>query len=148
MHANNRIWPWGSHLEADEWWSAQLELLSPSTTYPAWEDPGVGGGGSRGAGPLPLFGPRCRLFNIGPKVVPPPGPPSFACRPIMDPLFKNPGSAPVPYCNSWRDDQLEWNICDFTWIWCHLEYLEGIALVEIALARAIGLQLNTLYRPT
>ena len=25
----------------------------------------------------PLFGPRCRLFNIGPKVGPPPGPPPF-----------------------------------------------------------------------
>ena len=30
-----------------------------------------GGGGSRGSGPPP-FGPRCRLFNIGPKVGPPP----------------------------------------------------------------------------
>ena len=29
------------------------------------------GGGSRGSGPPP-FGPRCRLFNIGPKVGPPP----------------------------------------------------------------------------
>ena len=28
-------------------------------------------GGSRGSGPPP-FGPRCRLFNIGPKVGPPP----------------------------------------------------------------------------
>ena len=33
---------------------------------------GGGGGGSRGSGPPPPFGPRCRLFNIGPKVGPPP----------------------------------------------------------------------------
>ena len=32
--------------------------------------------GSGGAGdPAPLFGPQCRLFNIGPKVGPPPAPP-------------------------------------------------------------------------
>ena len=42
-------------------------------------DPG-GGGGPGGPDPPP-FGPRCRLFNIGPKV----GPPFFACRPKMDP---------------------------------------------------------------
>ena len=30
----------------------------------------IQGGGSRGSGPPP-FGPRCRLFNIGPKVGPP-----------------------------------------------------------------------------
>ena len=41
-----------------------------------------GGGGGSGA---PLFGPRCRLFNIGTKVGPPPGPPFLACRPKMDP---------------------------------------------------------------
>ena len=29
-------------------------------------------GGSRGGGSGPPFGPRCRLFNIGPKVGPPP----------------------------------------------------------------------------
>ena len=33
---------------------------------------GSRGGGSRGSGPPPPFGPRCRLFNIGPKVGPPP----------------------------------------------------------------------------
>ena len=56
----------------------------------------VGGGGEGGpGGPAPPFGPRCRLFNMGPKIVPPPGPPFFACRPKMDPPFKNPGSAPV-----------------------------------------------------
>ena len=39
--------------------------------------------------PPPLFGPRCRLFIIGPK----PGPPHpFACRPKLDPPFKNPAS--------------------------------------------------------
>ena len=37
-------------------------------------DPGGGGGGCPG-GPDPPFGPRCRLFNIGPKVGPPLGPP-------------------------------------------------------------------------
>ena len=37
------------------------------------------GGGCPG-GPDPLFGPRCRLFNIGPKVGPPLGfPPPFFC---------------------------------------------------------------------
>ena len=35
-----------------------------------WVNPG--GGGSKGPGPHPFFGPRCRLFNIGPKVGPPP----------------------------------------------------------------------------
>ena len=30
-------------------------------------------------GPPPLFGLRCRLFNIGPKVEPPPGPPLSFC---------------------------------------------------------------------
>ena len=46
----------------------------------------------------PPLGPRYRLFNIGPKVGP--GPPLFlfACRLKMDPLFKNPGSAPVTGC--------------------------------------------------
>ena len=59
--------------------------LPTSTTRPTyalrfslgttWADPG----GS------PLFGPRCRLFNIGPKAGPLPGPPLFACRPEIDP---------------------------------------------------------------
>ena len=45
--------------------------------------------------PPPPFGPRCRLFNIGPKVGPPLGPPFL----LVDlrwtpPPFKNPGSAP------------------------------------------------------
>ena len=43
-----------------------------------------GGGGPGGPDPPPPpFGPRCRLFNIGPKVGPPlgPPPPFFACRP-------------------------------------------------------------------
>ena len=48
--------------------------------YMSVADPG---GGSRGSGPPP-FGPRCRLFNIGPKVGPPLGPPPlFACIPKM-----------------------------------------------------------------
>ena len=37
----------------------------------------------------PPFVPRCRLFNIGPKIGPPSGPPFFACRPNLDlPLWK------------------------------------------------------------
>ena len=49
---------------------------------------GSGGGGVR----TPLFGPRCRLFNIGP----PPGLPLFLLVDIRwTPLLKNPGSAPV-----------------------------------------------------
>ena len=56
-----------------------------------------GSGGVQGVRTT-LFGPRCRLFNIGPKVEPPPGPRPFffACRPKMDhPFKKNPGSAPA-----------------------------------------------------
>ena len=55
----------------------------------SWVD---GGGGVQGVW-LPLFGPCCRPFNIGPKVGLPPGPPFLACRPKnkMDPLIKNPG---------------------------------------------------------
>ena len=47
-------------------------------------DPG-GGGGSRGSGPPP-FGPRCRLFNIGPKV----GPPPFCECPRVGVFFNTP----------------------------------------------------------
>ena len=47
-----------------------------------WADPGMG---VQGVCPPPPFGPRCRLFNIGVKIGPPPGPPFFACRPKMDP---------------------------------------------------------------
>ena len=46
-------------------------------------DPG-GGGGPGGLDPPP-FVPRCRLFNIGPKIGPPSGPPFFAYRPNLDP---------------------------------------------------------------
>ena len=54
-----------------------------------------GGGGVQGSGPP--FGPRCRLFNIGPKVGPPLGPPLFfACRPKMDPS----GGSRVCVCDS------------------------------------------------
>ena len=35
------------------------------------------GGGVQGVRTPPPFGPRCRLFNIGPKVGPPLGPPPF-----------------------------------------------------------------------
>ena len=48
----------------------------------------------------PPFGPRCRLFNIGPKVGPPLGPPPpfllVGLRWTPPPPFKNPGSAPSP----------------------------------------------------
>ena len=59
--------------------------------YRPWADPGGGGG------PPPPFGPRCRLFNIGTKVGPPPGPPLFLLVDLRwtTPLFKNPGSAPA-----------------------------------------------------
>ena len=52
-------------------------------------------------GPDPPFCPRCKLFNIGPTVGPPPGPPPshfLACKPKMDPPFKNPGSIPIVIC--------------------------------------------------
>ena len=53
---------WGSYL-------GLYRLLKPySNTCTQWR---IQGGGSRGSGPPP-FGPRCRLFNIGPKVGPPP----------------------------------------------------------------------------
>ena len=43
-------------------------------------------GGGQGVRPPP-FGPRCKLFNIGPKVGPPLGPPPpFSCRPKMTPV--------------------------------------------------------------
>ena len=56
-----------------------------------------GSGGGGGLDPPPPFVPRCRLFNIGPKIGPPSDPPFFACRPNLDPPppLKNPGSAPV-----------------------------------------------------
>ena len=50
-----------------------------------------------GGGPDPPFGPRCRLFNVGPKVGPPLGPPLFLLVDLRwtPPPFKNPGSAPA-----------------------------------------------------
>ena len=56
---------------------------------------GGSGGGVQGVQTLPPFGPRCRPFNSRPKV----GPPPFfllvyRASPKMDPLLKNPGSAP------------------------------------------------------
>ena len=62
--------------------------------YTSWADPGGAGG------PDPLFCPRCRLFNIGPKVGPPPGPPLFLLVKLRwtHPLFKNLGSTPVHAC--------------------------------------------------
>ena len=41
-----------------------------------WAVADPGGGGGPG-GPAPPFGPRCRLFNIGPKFGPPLAPPPF-----------------------------------------------------------------------
>ena len=50
-----------------------LAIHSPISVYEiAVADPGGGGGGPGGPDPPPPFGPRCRLFNIGPKVGPPP----------------------------------------------------------------------------
>ena len=66
-----------------------------------------GGGGSRGSGPPP-FGPRCRLFNIGPKVGPPP--PFFACRPKMDPS----GGSRVCVCDRGDHPAPPWNVDDVT----------------------------------
>ena len=40
--------------------------------YSAPHSGGSRGGGPGGPDPPPPFGPRCRLFNIGPKVGPPP----------------------------------------------------------------------------
>ena len=53
-------------------------------TYMRFSGGSRGGGGSRGSGPPP-FVPRCRLFNIGPKIGPPSGPPFFAGIPNLDP---------------------------------------------------------------
>ena len=55
----------------------------------------VGGGGPGGPDP-PLFGPLCRLFNIGPKIRPNPGPPFLLADLTWTPppSFENPGSAP------------------------------------------------------
>ena len=51
----------------------------------------IGGSrGSRGSGPP--FGPRCRLFNIVPKIGSFLNPPFFVCRPKMD---------PPPFQKSW-----------------------------------------------
>ena len=66
-------------------------------------------GGSRGGGGVPPpFGPRCRLFNIGPKVGPPLGPPPlFAClrwTPVADPGCVWQGWSPPP----------PWNVDDVT----------------------------------
>ena len=59
-------------------------------------DPGGGGGGVR----TPPFGPRCRLFNIGPKVGPPP---FFVCsrggdRGDHPPCPECPGVRVFPTC--------------------------------------------------
>ena len=62
-----------------------IHILVVNKVYYTVADPG--GGGSRGSGPL--FGPRCRLFNIGPKVGPPLGPPfllvDLRWTPVADP---------------------------------------------------------------
>ena len=49
--------------------------------------------GGQGVRPPPPFAPRCRLFNIGPKI----GPPLFLLVDLIwtPPPFKNPGSAPA-----------------------------------------------------
>ena len=43
---------------------ARLMAAASILNIASWADPG----GSRGSGPPPPFGPRCRLFNIGPKL--------------------------------------------------------------------------------
>ena len=56
---------------------------------------GSGGGGSRGTGTA-LFGPRCRLSNIGPKVGTPDGPPFLLVNlRLTPPPLQNHGSAPA-----------------------------------------------------
>ena len=52
------------------------------------------GGSSGGQGVrTPLFGPRCRLFKIGPKIGPPPGSPVFSLYTYNGP--------PPPFKKSW-----------------------------------------------
>ena len=54
----------------------------------------IQGGGGQGVW-TPPFVPRCRLFNIGPKIGPPSGPPFLLVDLIWTPPpFKNPGPAP------------------------------------------------------
>ena len=58
-----KIWkiPWGCIMF--------LAVVAHASCLPLCSG-GSRGGGARGSGPPP-FGPRCRLFNIGPKVGPP-----------------------------------------------------------------------------
>ena len=80
--------------------SRNTNLLSLVSVFPArldleiWRESRGGGGGP--GGPHPPFGPRCRLFNIGPKVGSPLGPPPPLRVDLRwtPPPFKNPGSAP------------------------------------------------------
>ena len=73
------------------------------TVSPLFE---LGGGavadpGGRGSGPP--FWARCRVFNIGPKVGPPP---LFACRPKMDPS----GGSRVCVCDRGDHPAPPWNV--------------------------------------
>ena len=69
----------------------------------------IQGGGVQGVR-TPPFGPRCRLFNIGPKVGPPLGPPPlFSCRPKMDPS----GGSRVCVWQGWSP-RPPWNVDDVT----------------------------------
>ena len=75
---------------------------SPTQPHPhQW-----GGGGVQD--PPPLV-PRCRLFNIGPKIGPPSAPPPFLLVDLIwtPPPFKNPGSAPaypaIPHALVWNN---------------------------------------------
>ena len=52
---------------------------------PNYGNPVADRGGGCPGGLDPPFVPRCRLFNIGPKIGLPSGPPFFACRPNLDP---------------------------------------------------------------
>ena len=71
-------------------------------------DPGGGGGPG---GPDPPFGPRCRLFNIGPKVGPPLGPPPLF---LLVDLRWSPVADPGCVCDRGDYPAPDWNVDDVT----------------------------------
>ena len=88
IRPNNSHCIWTEYTSEDRmlWWEYLLIYLIHSH---AWADRGGGGPGP------PPFGPLCRLFNIGPKIGPPPGPSLFLLVDLRwTPLLKNPGSTP------------------------------------------------------
>ena len=77
---------------------------------------GISRGGGPGGPDPPLFGPLCRLFNIGPKIRPNPGPPFLLADLTWTPppSFENPGSAPgVSYHLGTCPKQFRWSL---TWL--------------------------------